>query len=442
MNLLALSSARIITPTGTVGGVVVLDNDHIHSVGSFNDLPSGIRHIEYGTDAILPGLVDSHVHVNEPGRTEWEGFSTATRAAAAGGVTTIIDMPLNSSPVTTTVEALEVKRTAAKKQLWVDCGFYAGVVPGSDQHLVALTSQGIRGAKAFLVHSGIEEFPAVGEMKLRAALPILQKAGLPLLVHAELASSIRAGISSARSYSAYVRSRPPEWETDAIKLLLSLCEEFRSHIHIVHLSARESLPILQEAKQNGLPVTTETCPHYLLYSEEDIPDGDTRFKCAPPIRSREHKESLWEGLLDGTVDLVVSDHSPSPPSMKFLDEGDFVKAWGGISSIQFGLPAVWTEAANRGATLNNMVDWMSTQPAKLAGISTRKGAIAPGMDADLVVFDPDGETLVSSTNILHRHKVTPYEGKLLRGKVRATYLRGKAVYENGIFEKTARGILV
>jgi len=442
MNLVALASTRIITPTKPISGVVFLDNGRILSLGSHHDLPSDVRHIDYGTDAILPGLVDSHVHVNEPGRTEWEGFSTATMAAAAGGITTIIDMPLNSSPVTTTIDALAAKRATAEKQLWIDCGFYAGVVQGNDHQLVALASLGIHGGSAFLIHSGIEEFPAVGEKQLRAALPVLQKAGLPLLVHAEIASSTLSDTSHGRSYGAYVLSRPPEWETNAIKLLLVLCEEFRAHIHIVHLSARESLPILQKAKQHGLPITAETCPHYLFFAEEDVRDGDTRFKCAPPIRSREHKEALWIALLDGTIDFVVSDHSPSPPSMKFLAEGDFDRAWGGISSLQFVLGAVWTEAVERGATLNNMVEWMSARPAKLAGINKRKGGIAPGMDADLVVFDPDGETLVSSTNILHRHKVTPYEGKILQGKIRATYLRGKMVYENGNLINPPRGKLL
>ncbi len=442
MNLVALSSTRIITPTGTVDGVVVLENDRIHSLGSMNDLPRGVHHIDYGTHAILPGLVDTHVHVNEPGRTAWEGFSYATMAAAAGGITTIIDMPLNSSPVTTTVEALHAKQLASRGKLWVDCGFYAGVVPGNHAELASLASRGIRGAKAFLVHSGIEEFPLVREKELRQALLVLRKTRLPLLVHAELASSTGREISDPRIYNEYVRSRPPDWETDAIKVLLSLCKEFRSPIHIVHLSALESLPILREARKAGLPVTVETCPHYLFFSEEDVPDGDTRFKCAPPIRSREHKEALWTGLLDGTIDLVVSDHSPSPPSMKFLAEGDFARAWGGISSLQFGLPVVWTEAVHRGATLGNIADWMSRRPAELANINTKKGSIAPGMDADLVVFDPDGETLVSSANILHRHKVTPYEGRLLRGKIRATYLRGRAVYENGDFKKPRRGNLI
>jgi allantoinase len=291
------------------------------------------------------------VHINEPGRTEWEGFETATRSAAAGGITTVVDMPLNSSPVTTTAEALALKVAATCDQLWVDCAFHAGIVPGNEQHVAALIASGVVGFKAFLCHSGIDEFPNATEAELRAVMPVLARAGVPLLVHAELVSPASSEAPATefecRSYARHLASRPPAWELDAIRLLINLCRDSRCHVHIVHLSAADALPLIEQAKDEGLPLTVETCPHYLTFAAEDIPDGDPRYKCTPPIRERDNRERLWEGLRQGLIDTIGSDHSPAPPELKHLASGNVFRAWGGIASLQLSLPAVWSEATHR-----------------------------------------------------------------------------------------------
>ncbi len=331
----------------------------------------------------MPGLVDSHVHVNEPGRTEWEGFETATKAAAAGGITTIVDMPLNCIPVTTSRAALRIKQEAIAHLLRVDVALWGGVVPGNAGELAGMAADGIAGAKAFLVHSGIDEFPASSESDLRAAMTALARLGLPLIAHAELGAHLHeppAG-TAAREYSAYLDSRPPAAEDEAIRLLVRLCEETRCRTHIVHLSSASALPLVREAKARGLPFTAETCPHYLALAAEEIPDGRTEFKCAPPIRSRQNQAALWAALKDGTLELIVSDHSPCTPQLKGLDTGDFMSAWGGISSVQLSLPAVWSAARERGFTLRDLARWMCERPARLAGLS-KKGHIKAGYDAD------------------------------------------------------------
>ncbi len=344
------------------------------------------------------------MHVNEPGRTEWEGFTTATRAAAAGGVTTLVDMPLNCIPVTTTGAALETKRAACANQLAVDVGFWGGVIPGNAGDLPGLARAGVLGCKAFLIHSGIDEFPNASEGDLRRAMPVLRGLGLPLLAHAELDVGAAAPDGHAhadahgdpRSYDAYLASRPRAWEDAAIRLLIALCRETGCAVHIVHLSSASSLPALRAAKDEGLPITVETCPHYLCFEAEAIPDGATHFKCAPPIREHENREALWRALGDGTIDLVISDHSPCTPALKVPERGDFQQAWGGIASLQLGLAAVWTEARRRGHGLADIAAWMSERPARLAGLAARKGRIAPGLDADLVVWDPDEEHVVAA----------------------------------------------
>jgi allantoinase len=375
----------------------------------------------------MPGIVDTHVHVNEPGRSHWEGFETAGAAAAAGGVTTIVDMPLNSVPATTTVRALEEKRRAAEGTR-VNVEFWGGVVPGNAGELDALADAGVLGFKCFLSPSGVAEFPPVDQNDLRAALPILGRRGLPLLVHAEWPSALQPipVTANPRAYSTWLDSRPEAAECDAIALLVRLCREFRAPIHVVHLASAGALPTLRAARDEGLPMTVETCPHYLSFAAEEIPDGATRFKCAPPIRGAATREALWNALERGEIDLVASDHSPAPESMKAA--GDFAAAWGGIASLELGLAAVWTGASARGLGFDRVSAWMSTAPAALAGLGSRTSAIAPGLDADLVVWDPAAEWIVDERRLRQRHKLTPYDGRTLRGRAIETYVRGRLVY--------------
>ncbi len=423
-DLWALVSRRVVTPAGLHAAAVVVSGETIVDVVAPEEIPGSCRVEDVGDRVVLPGLVDTHVHINEPGRTEWEGFATATRAAAAGGITTLVDMPLNSSPVTTTAEALALKVAAAEGQLRVDCGFYGGVVPGVRGELGPLIAAGVLGFKAFLCHSGIDEFPNATEADLRAVMPELARAGLPLLVHAELIGDdvppAPATASECRSYARYLASRPTAWEHDAIRLMIALCRETGCRVHVVHLASADALPMIAEARAAGLPLTVETGPHYLTFAAEEIPDGDTRFKCAPPIRERTHRERLWQGLRDGLIDTIGTDHSPAPPELKLLDTGDLSRAWGGIASLQLALPAVWTEASRRGFTLVDLSRWMSHHPAELVGLSGRKGEIAPGRDADLVVFDPEASDAVDPATLHHRHRATPYAGRVLTGRVEAT----------------------
>ncbi|HEV7515274.1 MAG TPA: allantoinase AllB [Thermoanaerobaculia bacterium] len=441
----ALRSRRVVTPAGTRAATLSIADGVVTAVLAYGETPAGLPLIDCGEAAVLPGVVDSHVHVNDPGRAEWEGFPTATRAAAAGGVTTLVDMPLNSIPATTTVEALGQKRAAAEGRSYVDVAFWGGVVPANAADLPVLTglaAAGVRGFKAFLVPSGVDEFPAVGEPELRTALPILAGLGLPLLVHAELPGPITAASrnwTELESYRAYLASRPEGAEVAAIRLLLDLAAATGARIHVVHLSAAAALPFLAAARLRGLPVTVETCPHYLTFAAEEIADGATEWKCAPPIRGRENRERLWAALAAREIDLVASDHSPSPPALKHRESGDFSRAWGGIASLQLTLSAFWTEARKRGFTLDDLARLMSRAPAELAGFGDRKGAIAPGYDADLVVFDSEASFRVEPERLEHRHKLTPYAGRVLDGVVLTTYLRGEPVYDRGRFSDPPRG---
>ena len=395
--------------------------------------PAG-RPCENLEDALLmPGLVDSHVHINEPGRTEWEGYATATAAAAAGGVTTLVDMPLNSIPVTTSLGAFETKLGVAQGQLRVDCGFWGGVVPGNSGELAAMASAGVLGFKAFLCHSGIDDFPASRREDLLAAMPILRAAGLPLLVHAELDFGVINpwADSSPREYLRFLHSRPKVWEDAAIAMMIDLVRVTGCRVHIVHLSSASALPMLRAAKEQGLPITVETCPHYLCLRAEEVPEGDTAWKCAPPIRESANQEALWDGLKDGVIDFVVSDHSPCVPSLKLPEQGDFEGAWGGISSLQFGLSAIWTEACSRGVSVAQVGRWMSGAPAHFLGLDGCKGSIVPGADADFVAWHPEGQRTITEGEILHRHKVTPWLGRQLAGRVDAVWLRGRRVVREG-----------
>ncbi len=430
-----LRGARVVTPDGVRPGAIHVEGGRIARVAPFDDVPAGADVIEAGDDLVLPGLVDTHVHINEPGRTEWEGFATATRAAAAGGVTTLVEMPLNAIPATTSVAAFEAKLAAARGQLAVDVGFWGGVVPGNAADLAPLWDAGVFGFKCFLVPSGVDEFRHVGEADLREAMPVLARLGAPLLVHAEVPGPIAAAAEleacvawDGRAYACYVESRPVEAELEAIALMLRLARETGARVHIVHLAAADAVPMLAAARREGLPVSVETCPHYLFFAAEDVPDGACQYKCAPPIRSRANNQALWAALRAGALDLVASDHSPCPPGLKLLDEGDFARAWGGIASLQLGLSVLWTLARARGAGPGQLAEWMAAAPARLAGLS-RKGRIAAGCDADLVVLRPDQEFVVDPSALYHRHPVTPYAGARLTGVVAATYLRGRRVYD-------------
>ena len=396
----------------------------IESFDATEDLPIESC-IEFDDLVLLPGLVDPHVHLNEPGRTHWEGFESGTAAAAAGGVTTLVDMPLNSTPVTTTLDALRAKRVAASKaptgELYVDVGFYAGLVPGNEDEIESLLDAGVLGVKAFLRHSGIDDFPAATERELQIAMPLLAKRNVPLLVHAELVSDAPA-MTDPQSYADYVASRPPSFERNAIKLMIKLCRETGCRTHIVHLADAACLAMLGDARRDGLPITVETCPHYLTFAAEEIADGATQYKCAPPIRDVNNREGLWRGLADGVIDFIASDHSPCPPEMKEQESGRFDLAWGGISSLQLTLPIVWSEASKRGHTLDDVVRWLSYKPAELIG---RTAGIQVGAEANFLAFDPTAEFVVRGADLAHRHPLTPYEGRTLRGVVTQTYLRGE-----------------
>lgn len=447
---LLLQSRRVVTPGGIVPAAVHVRAGKIERVGPYGEPSAGVEVVDCGDLAVLPGIVDSHVHVNEPGRADWEGFETATRAAAAGGVTTLVDMPLNGIPATTTRQALAAKRAAAAGKCFVDVGFWGGVVPGNAAELQGLRADGALGFKAFLVPSGVEEFAAVGERDLAVAMPLLSRLGVPLLVHAELPGPIEgaagvwegAGAAELRQYPRYLASRPDAAEVGAISLLIRLCRETGCAVHVVHLATAAALPLLEQARAEGLPVTVETCPHYLTFAAEEIPDGAVAWKCAPPLRSRDNRESLWQALRDGTIDLIASDHSPSPPERKHLESGDFRAAWGGIASLQVSLPAVWTAARERGFSLSDVARWMSERPALLAGLGHRKGQVAPGFDADLAVLDPEASFPVDPAALFHRHPLTPYAGRTLHGVVERTLLGGETVYHGGRLSARPHGCLI
>ena len=446
---LVIRGRRVVTEHSVGPASVHITHGFISSISIYEDVPAGAELIEAAPESvIMPGLVDTHVHVNEPGRTEWEGFATATRAAAAGGVTTVIDMPLNSIPATTTLAGFESKLAAADGKLQVDCGFWGGVVPGNTGELARLWDAGVVGFKCFLIHSGVDEFPNVSESDLREAMPELARLGAMLIVHAEVPGPVEAACCNsssheiATSYDTFLRSRPREAENEAVKLMVLLSRETGCRIHVVHHSSADALPALRAAKKFGLPITAETCPHYLHFSAEDIPEGATEFKCCPPIRERENRERLWEALRDGTIDMIVSDHSPCPPEMKMREQGNFMKAWGGISSLQLRLPVVWTDASARGFTLEQLTEWLCAAPARQVGLSHLKGSLKPGVDADVVIWNPEREFDVAPSMIHHRHKLTPYAGEGLRGVVEKTFLRGQIVYDDGEFVAAPTGMFL
>ena len=443
MTILALRSQRVVTPEGVRPATLILENGRISAILPYDADVNNAAFTDVGNRAILPGVIDPHVHINEPGRTDWEGFDTATRAALAGGLTTLVDMPLNSAPVTTSVANLEIKRAATQGQLHTNVGFWGGVVPGNAHEIEPMIAAGVLGFKAFLTHSGIDDFPNATEDDLRRVMPILARHRLPLLVHCELSVEDDAWKQNDhRSYPNYLASRPKEWEDEAIALMIRLCEEFSCPVHIVHLSSANSIAPIAAAKARGLPLTVETGQHYLYFNAEDIADGQTQVKCAPPIRERANNEQLWAALQAGIIDFGATDHSPAPPDLKQLASGDFTTAWGGIASLQFALPVLWTAARRHGATLSDLTRWLSANPAKLIGLSHRKGQIAVGFDADLLVLDDEKTFVVQPDMILHKHKVSPYICQELAGVVEMTFLRGELVYQLPNFVHLNQGELL
>ncbi len=420
---LVIRGHAVLTPEGTIPAEVGVRRGVIAAVVPLGTGLEGERLLELAADeTLLPGLVDTHVHINEPGRTEWEGFASATRAAAAGGVTTLIDMPLNSIPPTVSVEALDIKRACAEPQVAVDVGFWGGAVPGNLADLRPLHEAGAFGFKCFLVHSGVDEFPHLEPAAMEAALAELKTFDGLLIVHAEDPAAIRDTPPGA-GYAGFLESRPPAAENTAIAGVIDAAARTGARAHILHLSSAEALPLVRDAKAGGVRITAETCPHYLTLAAEEIPDGATAFKCCPPIRGDANREQLWAGLADGTIDCIVSDHSPSTLDLKDLENGDFSVAWGGVSSLQLGLALIWTEARTRGIPLEQVLHWMSEAPAALAGLQA-KGGIAAGRDADFAVFAAEDTFTVDPAALQHRNPITPYAGKQLTGVVRRTLLAG------------------
>ncbi|QZY29856.1 allantoinase AllB [Nocardioides coralli] len=392
------------------------------------DLPADL---ELAADEVLlPGLVDTHVHVNEPGRTAWEGFESATSAAASGGVTTIVDMPLNSIPPTTTLDGLRAKQAVARDRVRVDVGFWGGAVPGNVADLAELHAAGVLGFKCFLLPSGVEEFPELDGPGLRETMTELARLDALLLVHAEDGAEIAPEAPHSRAYADFLRSRPPAAENAAIERVVEAARATGARAHVVHLSSADALPVLRAARGDGVRVTVETCPHYLGFCAEEIPDGATQLKCCPPIRDAGNRDRLWAGLVAGDIDLVVTDHSPCTADLKRFDTGDFGDAWGGIASLQLGLPAVWTEARKRGLGLGDVVRWMCERPADLVGLA-HKGRIAVGADADLCVLAPEETFTVDPARLRHRNPVSAWAGRTLTGTVRQTWLRGVRLDPDG-----------
>ncbi|MGC4983455.1 allantoinase AllB [Streptomyces sp. DT193] len=438
---LVLRSTRVITPEGTRAASVAVAGGKITAVLPYDaEVPPGARSEDVGDDVVLPGLVDTHVHVNDPGRTEWEGFWTATRAAAAGGITTLIDMPLNSLPPTTTVGHLRTKQDVARSKAHIDVGFWGGALPGNVEDLRPLHDAGVFGFKAFLSPSGVEEFPELDQDRLARSLAEIAGFGGLLIVHAEdplhLAAAPQKG---GRKYADFLASRPRDAEDTAIANLVAQAKRLDARVHVLHLSSSDALPLIAAAKADGVRITVETCPHYLTLTAEEVPDGASEFKCCPPIREAANQDLLWQALADGTIDCVVTDHSPSTADLK---TDDFATAWGGISGLQLSLSAVWTEARRRGHDLEDVVRWMSSRTARLVGLGDRKGAIAAGHDADFAVFAPDETFTVDPAALQHRNRVTAYAGRTLSGVVKSTWLRGERVVAEGRFTEPTGQLLV
>ncbi|XP_049579231.1 allantoinase, mitochondrial isoform X1 [Syngnathus scovelli] len=441
----AVKSTRVLLGNQQVGSAVILIRDgKIHQVLSAEEFTGDVEPcfqvLDAGDSVVMPGIVDCHVHVNEPGRTSWEGFWTATRAAAAGGVTTIVDMPLNSIPPTTTLANLQVKLREATGKCFVDTAFWGGVIPGNQLELQPMIQAGVAGFKCFLIHSGVDEFPHVSHGDLQAAMEQLRGTGSVLLFHAEKeVQQTSESNGDPQRYDTFLQSRPDIMEVEAIRSVVQLCTEYQVRCHVVHLSSAQALPLILEAKKGGAPLTVETTHHYLNLTAEDVPAGATQFKCCPPIRSAHNQDQLWAALKEGHIDMVVSDHSPCTPDLKKLDLGDFTQAWGGISSLQFGLPLFWSTASQKGFQFGDAVRLLCKNTAQLCGLGQQKGSLEPGYDADLVIWDPEKEFEIKEEGIHHKNKLTPYLGVPLRGVVRSTIVRGQLVYRDGSFSTEPLG---
>ena len=444
--MLVIRGHRVILPDREAPASIHIEGGRITRVALYEDAPPAAEIVEVGELVVAPGLVDPHVHVNEPGRSEWEGFDSATRAAAAGGVTTIVDMPMNSVPPTTARPALEQKQHAALGKCHVDVAFWGGVVPGNEHELPGLLEGGVRGFKCFLAPSGVEEFACVSEADLRRALGVLSRAApigsVPLLVHAEDPARIRKPSGDSRCYATYLQTRPASAEVAAIEMIARLAREYHVPTHVVHVSSEAGVEAVARARSSGSPITAETCPHYLTFDADEVPEGATAFKCAPPVRDGANREALWRALAQGTCDVVASDHSPAPAALKCIDSGDFIAAWGGIASLQLSLAAVWTGATAHGLGVCDVVRWMSEAPARLSGLLQRKGAIRPGADADVIVWDDRARVTVEAERLQQRHKLTPYLGRSLQGVVRSTYVRGQLVWHDGTLAHPRCGLLL
>lgn len=430
---LIIRGRNVVLPDSIGAQSIYIRDGVIESVRNYEEIAGDCELVEADDNSvIMPGLVDTHVHVNAPGRTDWEGFQHATAAAAAGGTTTLIDMPLNSIPATTTLAAFRTKLDEARDKCFIDVGFWGGVVPGNTAELGPMLEAGVVGFKCFLVPSGVDEFQHVTEADLREAMPELARLDALLIVHAELPGPIDrvTPSGSGGDYQTFLNSRPRTAENEAVELMIRLSREFGTRVHIVHLSSSDAIPLLREARNEGVAITAETCPHYLYFASDEIPAGATEFKCCPPIRERENREWLWDGLANGTIDMIVSDHSPCPGTMKMRESGDFLAAWGGISSVQLRLPIVWTEAQRRGYSFYDLAKWLCANPARQVNLESRKGVIARGQDADFVIWDPYREFTVNAADLHHRHKLTPYDGKRLNGVVQKTFLRGKEIFDD------------
>jgi allantoinase len=426
---LVIRAERLVAPRGETSGSIGVRCGKIAAVAAFGaPMTSRDELVLTSGEVLLPGLVDSHVHVNEPGRTEWEGFSSATRAAAAGGITTIVDMPLNSLPPTTSTDALATKKDAADGKCSTDVGFWAGAIPGNLADLRPLWDAGVFGFKCFLADSGVEEFPHLTPAQLREHLVEIARFDGLMIIHAEdadtLASAPHVG---GKGYGTYLASRPRSAENTAIERVIEAARETGARVHVLHLSSAEALPLLRQAKADGVRLTVETCPHYLFFDAESIPDGSTQFKCCPPIREADNREELWRALAAGDIDLIASDHSPCTADLKRFDSGDFAQAWGGVASVQLGLSTIWTQAHARGYSLGDVVRWMAEGPARLTGLSSSKGCLAVGADADFCVFAPDEEFTVDPATLFHRNHVTPYAGLTLSGAIHSTWLAGRLI---------------
>ncbi|MEM7101710.1 MAG: allantoinase AllB [Bacteroidota bacterium] len=430
----AFFSNQVLLPEGLQSTTILVKGGKLERILPGKVDTGNLEFLDFGNAVIMPGLIDPHVHINEPGRTEWEGFETGTMAAAAGGVTTIVDMPLNSSPVTTNVAALQEKLDAAKGKLHVNCGFWGGLTPQSLGDLEGLLETEVLGVKVFLTHSGIDDFPDIGQSDLSRVMPLIKTSGKPILAHCEISRphADQALLeNNPTSYQNYLASRPPSWEIEAIEMMIDLCRTSGCRTHIVHLATAEAISSISKAKDEGLPLTVETCPQYLCFSAEEIPDGQTVYKCAPPIREAANQKQLWEAIKTGLIDFLATDHSPAPPKLKEIDSGNLAKAWGGIAGLQFFLPAIWTKAKTQNLTLPKLSKLWSSNAAAFLGIGHRKGKIAKGYDADLVIWHPDEQFTVTESMIFHKHKPTPYLGQQLYGKVMLTMVNGQLVYQNG-----------